>query len=147
MNQVPVGVCSNTMISALLTVCGSSLDWRCIDELTYRICLSRLYSPHPRLHFPLALLPSPQYPLTPTYPSLFPPPNYTTLSASLPPLSILATPHLLLSLLATTIYLGHTSLMREALAKFNKVWRQLIACIPVVDRIVPKPAFHWPLAK
>lgn len=82
-------------------------------SLISRICLARLYSPHPRLLFPLALLPTPQHPLTPTFPHLRPPPPPTTPSD---PFSIHASPHLLLSLLAATIYLGHTPLMREVLA-------------------------------
>lgn len=85
-----------------------------------RICLSRLYSSHPRLHHPSALLPTPTHPLTPAFSWIpaAPPylPSYPRLEAALPPQTHLATPHLLLSLLATTIYLGHAALMREVLA-------------------------------
>jgi hypothetical protein len=78
-----------------------------------RISLSRLYSSHPRLLFPIALLPTPSHPLTPVFPSLIP---LSSIADASVPLTTTTTPQQLLSLLATTIYLGHTPLMREVLS-------------------------------
>ena len=79
--------------------------------------MSRLYSPHPRLHFPSLLLPTPALPLTPAFP-LSPALSAPLLSArdALPENAELATPRLLLSLLATSIYLGYNPLIREVTA-------------------------------
>lgn len=88
------------------------------SKLIYRICLSRLYSSYPHLHFPSILLPTPQHPLTPSFPprASEDPTSLRSIQDSIPPHSVLATPRLLLSILATTIYLGHSTLMREVLA-------------------------------
>nr|XP_019000585.1 uncharacterized protein I203_07003 [Kwoniella mangroviensis CBS 8507]OCF64046.1 hypothetical protein I203_07003 [Kwoniella mangroviensis CBS 8507] len=86
-----------------------------ITRAAFEICLSRLYSSHPHLQFPTELLPTATYPLTPSFPHIALP-DYLVLRASIPPKSHLATPRLLLSLLATTIYLGHGMFMREVLA-------------------------------
>lgn len=81
-----------------------------------RICLSRLYSPFPYLHYPVHLLPTASHPLTPSYP-----PSSSTSKPSFSQITVpanthLATPRMLLSMLATTIYLGQTAFMREILA-------------------------------
>jgi hypothetical protein len=80
-----------------------------------RVCLSRLYSPFPQLQFPVALIPTPLHPLSPCFAGDIDI-SYPDIIASLPPRTQLATPRLLLSLLATTIYLGHASLLREVLS-------------------------------
>ncbi|WVQ62231.1 uncharacterized protein L199_000370 [Kwoniella botswanensis] len=85
-----------------------------ITRAAFEICLSRLYSSHPHLQFPTELLPTATYPLTPSFPRITLP-DYLVLRAAIPPKSHLATPRLLLSLLATTIYLGHGMFMREVL--------------------------------
>lgn len=79
-----------------------------------RICLSRLYSGYPEFRLPAALVPTPCYPLSPVF-SQHPMPDYRAAAESMPPHSYLATPRLLLSLLATTNYLGQTGLMNEVL--------------------------------
>lgn len=79
-----------------------------------RICLSRLYSPYPHLQFPSALLPTPAHPLTPAFSSPDTP-DYLDILDGLPTNTYLASPRLLLSLLATTIYLGQVGLMKEVL--------------------------------
>ncbi|WWC66355.1 uncharacterized protein I206_100256 [Kwoniella pini CBS 10737] len=87
-----------------------------ITRAAFEICLSRLYSPYPHLQFPTELLPTSTHPLTPPFPNITSSPNYETMRSDLPPRTQLATPRLLLSLLATTIYLGHTVIMREVLS-------------------------------
>ncbi|WRT64111.1 uncharacterized protein IL334_001040 [Kwoniella shivajii] len=87
-----------------------------ITRAAFEICLSRLYSPYPLLHFPTDLLPTASFPLTPVFPHITSLPDYSSLRSSLPPKSFLGSPRLLLSLLATTIYLGFGPLMRETLA-------------------------------
>ncbi|WVR05851.1 hypothetical protein IAU60_002877 [Kwoniella sp. DSM 27419] len=86
-----------------------------ITRAAFELCLSRLYSSFPHLHFPTALLPTTRQPLTPSFPAC-PVIDYTTLETSVPPFAHLATPRLLLSLLATTSYLGQGPLLREVLA-------------------------------
>nr|XP_019049196.1 hypothetical protein I302_02977 [Kwoniella bestiolae CBS 10118]OCF28126.1 hypothetical protein I302_02977 [Kwoniella bestiolae CBS 10118] len=86
-----------------------------ITRAAFEICLSRLYSSHPHLQFPTDLLPTAAYPLTPSFPHI-PSPDYLALRSSIPHKAQLVTPRLLLSLLATTIYLGHGAFMREVLA-------------------------------
>lgn len=77
----------------------------------HRICISRLYSPYPALRILPALLPSLTHPLTPSFPH---PP---LVAAPLDDAQAQETsPRLLLSILATAIYLGHNPLIREALA-------------------------------
>lgn len=80
-----------------------------------RISLSRLYSPYPHLQFPSILLPTPENRLTPSFPPTGFIPDYRSIQATLPPQAVLATPRLMLSIVATTIYLGHSTLMRETL--------------------------------
>lgn len=87
-----------------------------VSQLMGRICLSRMYSPYPHLHFPSTLLPTPQYPLTPSFPPSSNQASLSDLQSSLPSNTVLATPRTLLSIVATTIYIGHGNLMREALA-------------------------------
>ncbi|KAL7424298.1 hypothetical protein Q5752_001888 [Cryptotrichosporon argae] len=84
-----------------------------ITRAAFEICLSRLYSSHPRLHFPSSLLPTPQQPLTPSLASI---PDLLPVHLSLPPSTHLATPRLLLALIATATYLGVQPLLREAVA-------------------------------
>ena len=62
------------------------------------------------------MLPTPQYPLTPSFPPFGPQRSLQDLEADLPADAVLATPRLLLSIVATTTYLGHATLMREALS-------------------------------
>ncbi|WVQ70965.1 hypothetical protein IAR50_000490 [Cryptococcus sp. DSM 104548] len=85
-----------------------------ITRAAFEICLARLYCPYPTLNFPTSILPTPTHPLTPSFPSSLEPP-YAALNSSQPPNTHLATPRLLLSLLATTVYLGHGALLREVL--------------------------------
>ncbi|ORY32283.1 hypothetical protein BCR39DRAFT_523756 [Naematelia encephala] len=87
-----------------------------ITRAAFEICLSRLYSPYPHLHFPVALLPTPSQPLSPAFSATDSTPSLLDTQLSLPSSTILASPRLLLSLLATTIYLGHAALMRDVLA-------------------------------
>ncbi|KAK4683696.1 hypothetical protein P7C73_g6536, partial [Tremellales sp. Uapishka_1] len=87
-----------------------------VTRAAFEICLSRMYSSFPHLHFPTSLLPTPQYPLTPSYPPVSSLPSLRKTHESLSSPNYLATPRLLLSLLATTIYLGQSLLMREVLA-------------------------------
>lgn len=84
--------------------------------LTSRICLSRLYSKYPQFHFPVALMPTAAQPLTPSFPPGAPLPSLEKAYHSLPQNIQLATPRLLLSLLATATYLGLPYLLREVLA-------------------------------
>lgn len=81
-----------------------------------RICLSRLYSQYPQFHFPVSLLPTGAHPLTPSYPPGAPFPSLEQAYHSVPTNIHLATPRLLLSLLATATYLGLPYLLREVLA-------------------------------
>ena len=83
-----------------------------------RICLSRLYSPFPYLELPTSLIPTSSAPLTINFPSRSEPafPDYSSIHTSTPLDVQLATPRLLLSLLATTNYLGLASLLRESLS-------------------------------
>lgn len=76
--------------------------------------MSRLYSPYPHLQFPTALLPSTAHPLTPAF-CASETPDYLDILGRLPTGTYLATPRGLLSLLATTIYLGQVGLMKEVL--------------------------------
>lgn len=79
--------------------------------------MSRLYSPYPQLHFPVSLLPTWAYPLTPSFPTTTA--GFPTLQKayqSVPINTHLVTPRLLLSLLATATYLGHQYLLQEVLA-------------------------------
>ncbi|OWZ64944.1 hypothetical protein AYX15_03448 [Cryptococcus neoformans] len=87
-----------------------------ITRAAFEICLSRLYCSFPSLHFPTTLLPTSSHPLTPSFPYIASPPPYPSLQSSLPPNAQLATPRLLLSLLATSVYIGHGHLLREVLA-------------------------------
>ncbi|WWD17908.1 hypothetical protein CI109_102353 [Kwoniella shandongensis] len=87
-----------------------------ITRAAFEICLSRLYSPYPYLHYPTILLPTATHPLTPAFAPAAPSPDLRSFQSSLPQHTVLATPRLLLSLLATTIYLGHSSLLREVFA-------------------------------
>jgi hypothetical protein len=83
-------------------------------RLTIRTCLSRLYSPFPTLQFPVAMIPVPSQPLSPCFDGR-PPISFPEITDLLPSRTQLATPRFLLSLLATTIYLGHSSLLRQTL--------------------------------
>lgn len=89
-----------------------------ITRAAFEICLQRLYSPYPQLHFPVSLLPTATQPLTPS----FPPsqsndfPSLQAASQTTLPNTQLVTPRLLLSLLATATYLGQQYLLREVLA-------------------------------
>ncbi|WVO17887.1 hypothetical protein L204_105585 [Cryptococcus depauperatus] len=85
-----------------------------ITRAAFEISLSRLYSPYPSLHYPTVLLPTSTHPLTPAFPNITSHPPYNSMQS--PPNTHLTTPRLLLSLLATTIYLGHGNLLREVLA-------------------------------
>ena len=86
-------------------------------KLIMRICLSRLYSSYPRLHFPSDLLPTPTYPLSVAFEQpQRPRSSLHSIHASLAKTVHLVTPRLLLSLLATTIYLGDNNLMKEVLS-------------------------------
>ena len=76
-----------------------------------RIALSRLYSPLPHLYCPAMILPSTASPLSSAFTSTTG--NLESLHRNTAKSVHLATPRLLLSLLATTIYLGQTPLMRE----------------------------------
>ena len=100
-----------------------------------RICISRLYSVHPTLALHAVLLPTPKYPLTPSFPNPpvlqfphDPPASSSTGGAAAPPHPSqtdasplthsthhqhLLTPQTLLSLLSTAIYLGLNSLIKE----------------------------------
>ena len=84
-----------------------------VPDTRPRICLSRLYSSFPQLHFPAALYPTPARPLTPWSPPSEISSSLKSAQASSPSKTHLATPRLLLSLLATTSYIGHAPLMRE----------------------------------
>ncbi|KAJ9117005.1 hypothetical protein QFC22_004663 [Naganishia vaughanmartiniae] len=86
-----------------------------------RICIARLYSSFPTLSIPPALLPTQAEPLTPSFPC---PPTST--AHHLPSQQVnqqptptaqtqITHPRLLLSILATSIYLGHNPLVRECL--------------------------------
>ncbi|OCF45359.1 hypothetical protein I317_00882 [Kwoniella heveanensis CBS 569] len=86
-----------------------------ITRAAFEICLSRLYSPYPHLLFPTDLLPTAKQPLTMSFPNIDIP-DFPSLQTSTPPNEYLTTPRLLLSLLATTTYLGLGALMREVLA-------------------------------
>lgn len=89
-----------------------------ITRAAFEICLQRLYSSYPQLHFPVSLLPTAAQPLTPSFPP--PPegkfPSLQSASQGLPEHTQLVTPRLLLSLLATATYLGQQYLLREVLA-------------------------------
>ncbi|KAL1410578.1 hypothetical protein Q8F55_004591 [Vanrija albida] len=87
-----------------------------ITRAAFEICLSRLYSPYPLLHFPLSLLPTASQPLTPSYPPTTPFPSLQTTYHSMAQNNHLVSPRLLLSLLATATYLGQQYLLREVLA-------------------------------
>lgn len=89
-----------------------------ITRAAFEICLQRLYSSYPQLHFPVSLLPTAAQPLTPSFP---PPaedkfPSLQAAAQNLPEHTQLVTPRLLLSLLATATYLGQQYLLREVLA-------------------------------
>ncbi|WVF70896.1 hypothetical protein IAT40_005691 [Kwoniella sp. CBS 6097] len=86
-----------------------------ITRAAFEICLSRLYSPYPHLLFPTDLLPTANQPLTSSFPDITIP-DFPSLQSSTSPNEHLTTPRLLLSLLATTTYLGQGALMREVLA-------------------------------
>lgn len=104
------------MIPTSLGLPSSRSSWAFLPSLLInRACLSRLYSPFPQLQFPVALIPTPVHPLSPCFAGDIDI-SYPDIIASLPPRTQLATPRLLLSLLATTIYLGHSSLLREVLS-------------------------------
>lgn len=84
-------------------------------KLTYtRICLSRLYSPYPHLEFPSFLIPTPSDPLTPAFNDSVDPfvldSDHRSMGTHFE-----TSPRILLSLLATTIYLGQVDLMKEVL--------------------------------
>ncbi|WWC86210.1 uncharacterized protein L201_001083 [Kwoniella dendrophila CBS 6074] len=99
-----------------------------ITRAAFEICLSRLYSSYPQLQFPTDLLPTATHPLTPSFPKITSTPDYPTLQALLSPKAHLATPRLLLSLLATTTYLGHGVLMREVLTLILRTVGPLTVC-------------------
>ncbi|WVQ97260.1 hypothetical protein IAU59_004371 [Kwoniella sp. CBS 9459] len=87
-----------------------------ITRAAFEICLSRLYSPFPHLVFPTGLLPTADHPLTSSFPNIAIPDFPSLQSSSSSPNEHLTSPRLLLSLLATTTYLGQGALMREVLA-------------------------------
>lgn len=88
-----------------------------ISRAAFEICLSRLYSSYPRLHFPVDLLPTPAYPLSIVFDQpQRPRASLHSLHVSMEKGVHLVTPRLLLSLLATTIYLGDNNLMKEVLS-------------------------------
>lgn len=74
-----------------------------------RLCIARLYGGGPPLFVDPAIVPTPSYPLTPSFPS---PP----LPTHVPPGHQPATPRFLLSLLAVSTYLSIPSLTAEALS-------------------------------
>lgn len=89
-----------------------------ITRAAFEICLQRLYSSYPQLHFPVSLLPTATQPLTPSFPpsSADKFPSLQSATQNLPEHTQLVTPRLLLSLLATATYLGQQYLLREVLA-------------------------------
>ncbi|ORX35928.1 hypothetical protein BD324DRAFT_682080 [Kockovaella imperatae] len=87
-----------------------------ITRAAFEITLSRLYSPFPHLHFPNSLVSTSPHPLSSAFVSgAHPDMDFASMYHSTPKDVQLVTPRLLLSILSTAIYLGHTSLMREVL--------------------------------
>ncbi|RXK42475.1 hypothetical protein M231_00029 [Tremella mesenterica] len=88
-----------------------------ITRAAFEICLSRLYSAYPHFHYPKFMLPTPKHPLSlisdaasqKRFQSL------RSVHTSVPAKTHLVTPRLLLSLIATSSYLGHTTLLKEVL--------------------------------
>lgn len=107
-----------------LTQLDLTFDDPNITRAAFEICISRLYSHYPKLDIPAHYLPSSSCPLTPGFPHPpVPLPDPTPMSTSKPmpkqigpPSTILAKPQLILSLLATSIYLGQNEVLKEALA-------------------------------
>ena len=84
------------------------------ELISCRICLSRLYSPYPHLIFPDALIPTPQHPLTSAFTTNEDPFELEDRFRG-DGHSFDTSPRFLLSLLATTTYLGQDELMKEVL--------------------------------
>ncbi|KZT22116.1 hypothetical protein NEOLEDRAFT_1138458 [Neolentinus lepideus HHB14362 ss-1] len=82
-----------------------------ITRPAFEICIARLYGGGPPLHISPSLLPSPSCPLTTAFPC---PPSPSTQPT--PPNHHPATPSLLLSLLATAVYLSIPSVAAQALS-------------------------------
>ncbi|XP_006454545.1 hypothetical protein AGABI2DRAFT_197803 [Agaricus bisporus var. bisporus H97] len=78
-------------------------------NITRAVCIARLYGGGPPLHVPSALVPTADHPLTPSFPA------FDGLDTA-PSGHQLATPFLLLSLLATSIYLSIPSIATQALS-------------------------------
>ncbi|CED84014.1 BTB/POZ-like [Phaffia rhodozyma] len=76
------------------------LDDPNISRAAFEIIIARLYSAGPSLHLPPTTHPTPSHPLTRSFPFYVPP------SSPPPSGSQIATPRFLLSLLATSIFLG-----------------------------------------
>ncbi|OCH92670.1 hypothetical protein OBBRIDRAFT_790967 [Obba rivulosa] len=81
-----------------------------ITRPAFEICIARLYGGGPPLHIPSSMIPTPSFPLTPSFPSSSP------AASSTPAGHHLATPRLLLSLLATSVFLAIPSVAAPTLA-------------------------------
>ena len=77
-------------------------------SLYNRVCIARLYGGGPDLYLSPSLIPTPSYPLTPSF--------YFMTSPSPPTGHHPATPRFLLSLLATSVYLSIPSITSQALS-------------------------------
>ncbi|KXN87535.1 hypothetical protein AN958_08469 [Leucoagaricus sp. SymC.cos] len=80
-----------------------------ITRAAFEVCIARLYGGGPPLHVSSSITPTAAQPLTPSFPNVLPP-------ESTPPDHQSATPHFLLSLLATSIYLSIPSIATQALS-------------------------------
>ncbi|KAH7930602.1 hypothetical protein BV22DRAFT_1124870 [Leucogyrophana mollusca] len=83
-------------------------DDRNITRAAFEICIARLYGGGPPLHVSPSLMPTTSHPLTPSFPG-------PALPADLPQGHHPASPRLLLSLLATAVYLSIPSIALQAL--------------------------------
>ncbi|KDQ54916.1 hypothetical protein JAAARDRAFT_38030 [Jaapia argillacea MUCL 33604] len=86
-----------------------------ITRAAFEICIARLYGGGPPLHICPSLIPTPSYPLTPSFS-----PSTTSNSKPytpipMPPGHQPATPRFLLSLLATSVYISIPSIATQAL--------------------------------
>lgn len=97
--------------SSAYSYSGVSQSCRLLTRSTClgRILLARLYSTGPALHFSAATHPTAQSPLSPAFPFL------TASSSPAPAGTQLATPRFLLSLLATSIFLGLSGVTQSVL--------------------------------
>ncbi|KAK7468529.1 hypothetical protein VKT23_003033 [Stygiomarasmius scandens] len=83
-----------------------------ITRAAFELCIARLYGGGPALYIHPTLIPTPNSPLTPGFPF----PHVNILSFNAPAGQQPATPHFLMSLLATSLYFSIPSLASQALS-------------------------------